>query len=184
MKQKILLFVMLVLFSFVSAKAQDNGDMMKKWQEYMTPGPVHQSFAKMCGNWKADVTSYMGGQEMKSEGTAVYEMVLDGRYLKSTFKSTMMGMPMEGMGLDGYDNATKEFLSVWIDNMGTGILYMKGKMEGNAVTYTGTMVDPMTGGETKYKTVMTMINDNKNTFDMYSVVDGKDVKQMSITYTR
>jgi len=38
-----------------------------------------------------------------------------------------MGMPFEGMGLDGYDNASKEYISIWIDNMGTGIMYMKGK---------------------------------------------------------
>ena len=28
--------------------------------------------------------------------------------------NVMMGMPFEGMGLDGYDNASKEYISIWI----------------------------------------------------------------------
>ena len=31
-----------------------------------------------------------------------------------------MGMPFNGLSLEGYDNAKKEFTSIWIDNMGTG----------------------------------------------------------------
>jgi len=157
-------FVMMILFIFSTAFAQqgDQAEMMKKWQEYMTPGPAHQSFAKMAGNWNAVVTMYdPSGKESKSDGTANYEMILGGRYLKGTFKSSMMGMPMEGMGLDAYDNAAKEYVSIWIDNFGTGVLYLKGKMDEAAKTivYTGTMVDPMTGKDQVMKTTMKSIDD-------------------------
>jgi len=81
-----LLAVILFSSSVSFAQQGDQAEMMKKWQEYMTPGPVHQQFAKMAGNWKATVTQYMGGQESKSEGTATYEMALGGRYLHSSFK--------------------------------------------------------------------------------------------------
>ncbi len=33
-----------------------------------------------------------------------------------------MGMPFEGMGIDGYDNLAKQYVSTWVDNMGTGIM--------------------------------------------------------------
>ena len=103
----------LLIFSSAFAQQGDQAEMMKKWQEYMTPGPAQQSLAKMAGAWKAEVTIFdSSGKEMKSDGTADYEMILGGRYLKSNFKGTMMGMPMEGMGLDAYDNATKEYISV------------------------------------------------------------------------
>jgi len=178
----------LILFSASSSFAQqgDQAEMMKKWQEYMTPGPAHQQLAKMAGNWKATVTQYMGGQESKSEGTATYEMVLGGRYLQASFKGTMMGMPFEGMELDAYDNATKEYISVWLDNFGTGVMVMKGKWDDKTqlLTYWGSMVDPMTGKDAKMKNVMKALDDNNVTFEMYAVNDGQEVKQMQIDYTR
>lgn len=176
------------LFSASASFAQqgDQAEMMKKWQEYMTPGIVHQSFAKMAGNWTAVITNYMNGQEMKSDGTASYEMILGGRYLKSTFKSSIMGMPMEGFGLDGYDNATQEYLSVWMDNFGTGIMYLKGKLDEatKSVIYNGTSVDPMTGKNLPVKTIAKNIDDDHSIMEMYMITDGKEVKSMHVEYTR
>lgn len=178
----------LFLISFSAAYSQqgDQAEMMKKWQDYMTPSTVHQAFAKMAGNWNASVTTIMGGQEMKSEGSGVYEVILGGRYLKSSFKSTMMGMPFEGFGLDGYDNATKQYLSVWMDNFGTGIMYLKGKMDDatKTVVYTGMIVDPMSGNEVPTKTTMKMIDDDHSVMEMFSFENGKEVKNMQIDYTR
>ncbi len=178
----------LILFSFSAVYSQqgDQADMMKKWQEYMTPSTAHQPFVKMVGNWTAVVTNYMGGQETKSDGTGTYEMILGGRYLKSTFKSTMMGMPFEGMGLDGFDNVTKEYLSVWVDNFGTGIEYLKGKFDEKtkSVVYTGSMVDPMAGKEVPTKSIMKFIDDDHTTTEIYSFENGKEVKSMQIDYTR
>lgn len=178
----------LILFSASSSFAQqgDQAEMMKKWQEYMTPGPVHQQFAKMTGNWKAAVTQYMGGQESKSDGSATFEMILGGRYLKSSFKGTVMGMPLEGMGLDAYDNATKEYISIWVDNFGTGVMYMKGKMDEKTkeIVYTGNTVDPMTGKDQPTKTVTKNIDNDHQQMVMYTIQDGKEIKNMQIDYTR
>ncbi len=186
MKKGKLLFLIAILFSIVSVQAQDQAEMMKKWQEYMTPGPMHAELAKMAGNWKAEITQYAGGQEMKAEGTAVFEMILGGRYLKSSFKTEFMGMPMEGFGLDAYDNQSKEFVSVWLDNFGTGVLVLKGSYDPAAktITYIGNTFDPMSGKEIKMKNVNHIVDENKTVNDMYNIVDGKEVKSMSITYTR
>ena len=175
-----------LLLSVAVINAQDQAEMMKKWQDYMTPGPVHKAFEKNCGTWKADITQYMGGQEMKAEGKAVFEMILGGRYMKSSFNSTIMGMPMEGFGLDAFDNITKEYISIWLDNMGTGVMHMKGKIDPatNKLTYLGKMVDPMTGKETTVKTVTTQADDNKMLFDMFTVDGTQETKNMSIVYTR
>jgi hypothetical protein len=177
-----------ILFSTSVSFAQqgDQAEMMKKWQEYMTPGSVHQQFAKMAGNWKATVTQFMGGQESKSEGTATYSMVLGGRYLHGSFNAIMIGMPFEGMSLDAYDNGTKEYISLWLDNMGTGVMMTKGKMDDKTktVTYWGSMYDPMTGKDQKVKTVMKEKDDNNCTFEMYTVDNGKETKNMQIDYTR
>jgi hypothetical protein len=178
--------MLLVITSLSLAQQGDQAEMMKKWQEYMTPGPVHQQFAKMVGNWKAVVTTFMGGQESKSEGSSSCEMILGGRYLKSSYKGAMMGMPFEGMGLDAYDNATKEYISIWIDSFGTGVMHLKGKMDdkSNEIVYTGTMVDPMTGKDSMTKNVMKSIDDDHQLMVMYMIEDGKEIKNMQIEYTR
>lgn len=181
--------VMMILFIFSSTFAQegDQAAMMKKWQEYMTPGPVHQSFAKMAGEWKADVTIFdPSGKEMKSDGTANYEMILGGRYLKSSFKGSMMGMPMEGMGLDAYDNATKEYISVWIDNFGTGVMHMKGKWDDatKTVVYQGSSVDPMTGKNQPMKITIKTIDDKHFQMLMFNIDGEKEIKTMQINYSR
>lgn len=191
MKIKTLFTVMMLLSIFFLtssnfAQQGDQAEMMKKWQEYMTPGPVHQQFAKMAGDWKATVTNFMDGQEAKSEATAKYEMILGGRYLKSYITGNMMGMPFEGVGLDAFDNATKEYISVWIDNFGTGVLNMKGKMDDKTgdIVYTGTMVDPMTGKDQTTKTVMKQIDNDHQQMVMYMIGGGKEVKNMQIDYAR
>ena len=191
MKIKTLFSAMMLMAIFLSATVNfaqegDQAEMMKKWQEYMTPGPVHQQFAKQAGSWKATVTSYQGDQEIKSEGTAASEMVLGGRYLKTSFNGSMMGMPFEGMSLDAFDNATKEYLSIWIDSFGTGVLYMKGKMNEKTgeVTYLGTMVDPMTGKEAVTKSVTKQIDNDHSSMVMYMVESGKEIKNMMVEYTR
>jgi len=182
-----MVFLLLFSASLSIAQQSDQQDAMKKWMEYMTPGTVHQAFAKMVGNWKAIVTMYQAsGEQNKSEGSATYEMVLGGRYLKSTFKGNMMGMPFEGMGLDGYDNATKDYISIWIDNMGTGIMYMKGKYDDDSKTivYFGNVVNPITGKEEKNKTVIKKTDDDHMLMTSYMFAGEKEVKQMEIEYSR
>ncbi|MCX6169776.1 MAG: DUF1579 domain-containing protein [Ignavibacteriales bacterium] len=191
MKIKTLFSVMMLSVIFFSTSANfaqqgDQAEMMKKWQEYMTPGPVHQQFAKMVGNWKAAVSTYMDGQETKSEATATYQMVLGGRYLHGSFKGNMMGMPFEGMELDAYDNATKEYISVWVDNMGTGVMYMKGKLDEKTgdVVYMGTMVEPISGKDQMEKTVMKRIDDDHQQMLMFMIDGEKEIKTMQIDYVR
>ena len=38
----------------------------------------------------------------------------------------MMGQPFSGVGIDGYDNLRKKYVTTWIDTMGTGIFSMEG----------------------------------------------------------
>lgn len=184
------LFFVIVMFTVsLNITAQDQEAMMKAWTEYMTPGPMHKMFEKMAGDWKT-VTTFTdpaSGQETKSEGTAKFEMILGGRYVKSIHNGTMMGMPFEGLGIDAYDNKLGEFISVWIDNMGTGLIQMKGKFDESTKTlsFKGTGVDPMTGKEMPYRSVTKIIDADHHLFEMYgSAPDGSEYKMFEMTYTR
>ncbi|MGK9369171.1 DUF1579 domain-containing protein [Melioribacter sp. Ez-97] len=186
--KKIISLLSLIVFLSGISYGQDDPAAMEAWMKYMTPGPMHEMLSKMAGDWKTVMTMKgQGGQEMKSEGTAKFEMIMGGRYLKSTFKSDMMGMPMEGMGIDAYDNAKKEFVSVWIDNMGTGVTVLKGNLDQDTktLTYYGTTVDPASGEDSKIKSVTKIIDENNHKFEMYSVMpDGSEVLMFEMDYTR
>ena len=175
----------------ISSVAQDEGvnqEQMKAWQEYMTPGPTHEMLAKANGSWKAKMTMWMmpDSEPMEAEGMMTNEMILGGRYQKSTYSGNMMGMPMEGMSLLAYDNASKEFYNIWIDNMGTGMMTSKGKYDEGSkmVDMKGTYVDPMTGKEEPFRQTMQIVDDNHHVMEMFMYMEGKEYKNMHIEYTR
>lgn len=192
MKKFLSLFVFLLIFfignSFAQNEEMNQDEQMKIWMDYMTPGPMHEMMAKHTGTWKMVSKMWMdpNAEPMVSEGTVDAEMILGGRYLKMVAKFPIMGMQTEGWMLEAYDNGKKEFINVWIDNMGTGVAISNGKFDETtkSIIYHGKMYDPLTGKDTDFKSVSKMINDNEMIFEMYGEFDGKEVKMMEIYYTR
>ena len=167
----------------------DSATMMKNWQDYMTPGDVHKMMAKWDGTWTGEVTMWMypGAAEQKSTSTAVNKMVLNGLYQQSTHTGDMMGMPFNGMSTVAYDIHKKEFMSTWIDNMGSGIMLLKGPWDEatKTVTLKGTMTDAGTKADTDVRETFQILDDNTQEMKMYvTMPDGKEFNTMNIKYTR
>lgn len=168
---------------------QFSPEEMAAWQKAATPGPHHQSFAAMAGNWKASTKMWMkpGTEPMMSEMKAVCEVLFDGRYMVEKIEGTMMGMPFQGMSIAGYDNVKGKHTMVWIDNMGTGTICSEGDCSDNCTVETQvySYKDPMTMKDTKVKMVSRKIDANKHVFESFTIgEDGKEFKNMEITYTR
>lgn len=186
---KIILGLFCVL-AFIPAYSQTDKQAAeeKAWNEYMTPGNVHKMLEKSNGEWNEEMTMWMepGAEPTKSTATAINKMILGGRYQHSTHTGTVMGMPFEGIGITGYDNAKKMYISTWIDNLGTGIMYSEGKWNdaNKSVEYTGTAVDPVSGKELKIRQVIKTVDDNTETMEMFTTRDGKEFKSMEIKMTR
>ena len=145
--------------------------------------------ATNAGEWKTSAKFWMspGGEPSLSEGTATGEMLMGGRYLKVNHASAMMNMPMEGMSLEGFDNASKEFTSVWIDNMGTGIMIARGTYDEDTKTinYKGSFMDPMSGKEMEFRETMEFVDDNTRHMEMFMVMeDGSEFKSMEVDYVK
>jgi len=189
MKRIIPLFMIFFVLSLsFNLQAQDDQQaMMQAWQEYMTPGPMHQMLAKGVGEWKTEITMWMDPSQppMTVEGKAVCEALLDGRYFQTRHESTMMGMPFHGVDVSGYDNAKKKFFSTWIDNMGTGVMHLEGAFDEatKTVILTGTAVDPM-GKEVQVREVIKEIDADNTLFEMYNSQDGKEFKSMEMKLIR
>lgn len=118
------------------------------WMKYMTPGEEHARMARESGTWDCSCRIWMepGQPPMEMKSTAEMSMIMGGRYQRMDYKGEMMGMPFDGLALNSFDNADRQYRSVWIDSMGTGMMMMKGKADAAGVLHmTGEMVDPMGG---------------------------------------
>ena len=167
----------------------DSATMMKNWQDYMTPGDVHKMMAKWDGTWNGEVTMWMypGAPEEKSKSTAVNKMIMNGLYQESNHSGNMMGMPFNGKSITAFDNHRKEFVSTWIDNMGSGIMILKGPWDEatKTINLKGRMVDPGTKQDTDVRETFKIVDDNTQEMEMYVMTpDGKEFKTMNIKYTR
>jgi hypothetical protein len=187
----VFLFSLLLIFTTSFTLAQDEmsqNEQMNAWMEYMTPAAVHEMLAKANGDWNTISRWWMdpASEPMESEGTAKFEMILGGRYQRSYHTGEVMGMPMEGINLLGYDNATEEFTSIWIDNMGTGTAVAKGKYDEDtqSIILNGSMIDPMTKKDMSFKQIFKRIDDNHQIVEMYMDFDGKEFKSMEVEMIR
>lgn len=152
-----------------------------------TPGEPHKAFAKTVGKWKVKSWVQMDPSAPAETGdaTAEFSTILGGRHLVQKYNGKMMGQPFEGRGTSSYDNVTGEYVDTWTDTMSTGISVMKGKMSGNVITQTGSMMDAVTKKNVDMKSVGTMTDDNTMKFEMFmSGPDGKMFKCMELNYTR
>ena len=161
--------------------------MMDAWMKSMQPGPHHANLAGMVGEWTSTMTMWETptSEPVVTKGTTTYKTIMDGRFLLQKSEGTVMGMPHHGMGITGYDNIKGKHVVVWLDNMGTGILYAEGECEDHCkmITQYAEIPDPM-GHTGKYKMVSRVVNDNEHVFEWYMVSDGKEIKQMEIVYSR
>lgn len=185
-----LTFALLALAAFctsLSSSAQTS-DEMQAMMAYSTPGNIHKMLAKSVGSWSATLSMWMqpDAQPVSSTASCVNEMILGGRYLQAKNKGAFMGQPFEGIGVTGYDNAKKQFISTWIDNMGTGIMTMTGSWDeaSKSIQYSGMMVDPTTSKDVAVREVWRFIDDNNQVMEMYANFNGKEFKTMEVKYTR
>ena len=169
--------------------APGEAEMMDAMMKAAQPGEQHKHLARMAGDWEYTSKMWMapGQPPEESKGTMHGETVMGGRYVQHHWKGNMAGMPFEGMGTEGYDNATKQYISSWIDNMGTGIMFSKGSCDaaGKVCTMTGDMPDPMGGPNMTTKMVLTWADNDHFKNEMFMKdPSGGEVQMMEITASR
>jgi hypothetical protein len=153
----------------------------------MTPSEPHKMMATANGKWEAEISFYMNPDSPSiSKTVCENKMILGGRYQQSTFTGMMMGMPFEGIATTAYDNARKIYVSTWIDNMGTGLMYMEGIYDDAAkmLTSKGKSIDPVTKKEVLFRETIKFIDDKHQEMEMFDTKDGKEIRTMSIKLTK
>lgn len=165
----------------------DAAAQMEAFMKASMPGEMHKKLAWFEGNWELDVNSDYGGHKETATGTYKSELMYDGRFLMSSMTSTMMGAPMKGTSIMGYNNTSKQIESMWIDSMNTAMMSSKGTMDaaGKVISMAGECDDPMTGKRMKTREVMTILDENSYKMEFYMPgEDGKEMMGMWITFKR
>lgn len=167
----------------------DSAAQAKAWMDYATPGEMHKWLAKQAGSWEGDLNQWMapGAPPTQSKGSEVVKLIMNGLYQEANFSSTMMGQPMTGHSLMGFNNMSKKFVSTWIDNFGSGIINMEGTYDDatKILSMKGKQSDPGAGKETDIRQEIKFTDDNNYTMTMYGTgPDGKEMKMMEGVFKR
>lgn len=167
----------------------DSATMMKAWMDFRTPGDMHKWMGKQEGTWTGEVSMWMDpdAPPMTSTATIKNKMALNGLYQMGDYTSTMMGEPFNGHSILAYDNARKEFINTWVDNMGSGIVVMRGTWNDGSKTLSlkGSQTDPVTGKDSDLREELKFVDDNTQVMTMYGAgMDGKEMKFMEGTFKR
>lgn len=167
-------------------------EMMKKHAEYATPGEPHQALAALAGKWTY-LSKWWAAPEAKPEesrGHVTFKMVLGGRYLQQEMKGKAMGRDFEAIGYTAFDNLKKKYYTVFLDNMGTGVVRGQGEFDAQTRTYTdkGEFTCPMSADhQGEYRSEWKIVDAKRMTYTMYGtglVGKGPEFKTMEMTYTR
>jgi hypothetical protein len=208
MKNLIAVLVMLLLF-FVSCKKEvktevgtvnakdsiittkpiaeepvDSATEMKAWQDYAKPGEPHKLMTDEVGTWNCDMTFWYepNGKPEKSSSVANVKMILGGRYQETNYQGKIMGQPFEGKSTLAYNNASKEYTTTFIDNMGTGMMVAMGKYDDKtkSIELKGEVVNPVNQKKTPFREIYTIVDPQTRKMEMFDVKNGNEYKSMEI----
>lgn len=168
----------------IAEQPLDSAAKMKLWVAYATPGTAHKMMADETGTWNCDMTFWeeANGKPQKATSTANIKMVLGGRYQEANYQGNMMGQPFEGKSTLAYNNASKEYTTTFIDNMGTGMMVATGKYDDKtkSMELKGDMVNPLNGKKTPYREVYTIVDPTTRKLEMFDTKNGEEYKSMEI----
>lgn len=168
----------------------DSKAVAKAGNQYMTPSQYHEKMALEVGTWEEKITIWSGPFDTNPSSatiTSTTDMILNGLFQETIHKGKVMGMDFEGKSTLAYDNATKMYISTWIDNMGSTILVMKGNYDKSTkkIMMEGQAMDPVYKKNKTIREEISFINENEQKIEMFDATpEGKPYKSKSIIRTR
>ncbi len=155
------------------------------------PGKMHEHLSKSCGTWEGKTTMWMGPdtEPQPSTCTAKIAPMMDGRFVRIEVAGEMPGMgPFSGFGVNGFDNVSQKFVSMWIDNCGTGMMQGVGELspDGKTLTWVFTANCPLTKKPTTFRQIERYTDDKAMNMEMFTTCPktGKEYRMFKCDYTR
>jgi hypothetical protein len=162
---------------------------MREWFNANLPKSEHaELFGRMLGDWTTTLSWRIApdAQPEVSTGRASNTSNLQ-RFVRQEFDGEMLpGMKFQGSALFGFNNATKQYENVWIDNTTTAITTNVGaKQADGSILWTGSFTDPATGEKKTSKATLSWQGNNQMTWTQWDVsAEGVEFASLEVVYTR
>lgn len=146
-------------------------------------GAQQQFLAKRAGSYTR-VIKFVG-QPGEWKGTSKISAILGGRFIMEENRDTVMGRPVEGIRILGYDDASKHYELISMYTMSTGITKFTGTSSdgGRTVDYSAMSSEPQ--GEVPLHALIRQFNDNEFVVTLSARgPDGQFKPFQETTYTR
>jgi hypothetical protein len=168
---------------------EESAAQMEMIEKLMKPGEYHELFKDFVGTWSAEVKIWMdpSAPPIVTKGQATFKLIFDGRFLYGDFLGEFMGSPFKGINIMGYDNAKKEFFSIWLDNSTTGLLSAKGTYDAGTKKYQfrAETFDPYSGQTLEMREEAYFATQDEYISATYAKPkDGEEFKNMEMKYKR
>jgi hypothetical protein len=146
----------------------------------------HAYLKSFAGVWNGVATIHgVDGPEGSSTINCVSSLTF-GTFLTTTFSGKIMGEQFQAVQTWGFNTATSQFETTWIDNSATSITFNNGSCnaEGTVFTIDGQVTDEA-GDTITQRSVTTLVDNDHFNLELISI-DSKDVATpvMTISFTR
>lgn len=155
-------------------------------QQTATPDAEHQNLAELAGAWNVQQSLWLDGTTSPTvdSGHADFKVVLHRQLQQSLHIDD--GTDFEGLGYIGYDNASGQVFSTWMDVNFPGMVVAYGDFDAATGTYSlrGSMSSSTPGATVPVREVMTIQDPNHFRYEYYETHDGKEALTVRLDYAR
>lgn len=147
----------------------------------------HALLARHAGTWDAAIEAYPrpDGPPVVSAGVETNRLV-GGLWLVTEFRGEILGRPVEGHGLLGYDPARRRYVNAWVDTLSFGISTGQFTFDPATATLAGVVEGPdMTGAPVRARHELRYAGEDRRVLTVHATDEaGRASLALRITYTR
>lgn len=157
-----------------------------KFELSLENGP-HAQLARLAGNWQGTAKTWFEPDKLADESPASGSVtpVLGGRFALYQYKGEMMGKPLEGIAIIGYNLDKGGYQVAWVDSfhMGTGILLSEPTPGASDLSVLGSYSIPEMPEPWGWRTEIKLVNDTELVMTAYNIIPGEgESKATEVVY--